>query len=293
MHSTGQRFEESGKNPRSISVQDIKEATCLSYDERKLLRVIADRTVRIRAFYTSQEYKSDYCTCWRSTESKGPRLGTGYIYGISESNGPCPCKKCKRKKSKKCKYWMLTVNTASYIVCNMKEAEKATIDLFYDNKSSMDGGQVRSLTPIDFLKSESDQERCSLFCVTCDPAIIERIRPLSSLQPSSCEGDLLDSFRRLLTQGRPAFALVVSHPHGLPKKITMGSLWWDPTSAHRLEFNALGCYGSEGAPVLLINSNFPSKISNANLSLTCLMRTKVDIGIRYRYWFSQIYYSCI
>ena len=250
----------------------------MSYDERKLLRVIADRTVRIRAFYTNQKF--DYCTCWRCTESRGPRLGTGYIYGISESNGPCPCKKCKRKKNRRCKYWTLTVNTASETVCNMKEAEKATIDLFYDNESSMDGGQVRSLTPVDFLKSESDQERCSLICVTCDPAIIERIRPLSSLQPSTCEGDLLDSFRRLLTQGRPDFALVVSHPHGLPKRITMISLRGVPPRYDVVMLGAIQRYGSAGAPVLLINSDFPSKISNANLSLTCLMRTKVDHGLR-------------
>ena len=219
-------------------------------EHRDAFRSIIDLTVRLRLYWTSPDRPDDdEFSNHRGT--KIPRMGTGFIDDVFDpvSDEPCPCDKCTGEITRK--FWRFTVRTAHHVVYNTEEAKSTRVDLFYDDDSCKFDGRMVTVTGLEVGVIFHDDDVCYMDCVTHDEALTERIKSLGTSFDSVIR-KLLDldlsslDFLPPCDGGRHP-TLIVSHPHGQPKKITLGQ--GRVGELPLLEYNAATCPGSSGAAV--------------------------------------------
>ena len=246
------------KNPgheEFISVQDFKDKylpRVHTDEDRDELRSMIDRTVRLRVYWISPDRPDDdQFSNHRGT--KIPRIGTCFIYNVYDpvSDEPCPCDKCNGEITKK--FWKFEVRTAAHVVYNTEEAKSTRVDLFYDDDSCRSDGRMVTVTGFEVVGIDHDEDICYMECVTHDEALAERIKSLwTSLFSGLIKRLDLDlpslDFLSPCDGGRRPI-LIVSHPHGQPKKITLGQGRDGELSL--VKYNTPTCPGSSGAPVFV------------------------------------------
>ena len=235
----------------------------LGREESEWLKAVIDLTVRLRVHWTSQDRPDDddYSE-FRGTDTL--RLGTGFIFhvGAPIKNRPCHCVKCDGKVRRK--FWALGIRTAHHVVYDSHEADTTNIDLFYDDVYSDLDGRMKTQKAIDVRHLNRDGDACVIFCSTHDEILVERIKTLindvfSLLPPddlptlNSRKFDLLK--RLMFPSACRRHVLIVSHPHGQPKKLSVGKTLGGMNIPHDgsgdyLEYDAPTCPGSSGAMVL-------------------------------------------
>ena len=260
-----------------MSVNDfIDSLSCSEGDPvREWVRATADLTVRLRVGYTSQDRPDGYPLCGDRGKSI-PRVGTGWIWHAdSEINEPCPCVYCDGQEVRK--YWRLYVDTAQHVVYDTEEAKRTRLDLFYDDETSRQDGKVVTVWALRVDRSYTKYDLCEMECVTHDERIGERVESLvrrwlsltediGSRPIYSKKSSLLDRLRKAeATRSRSTpiyskksslsgegqdYTLIISHPHGQAKKITLGKR--RPTvkggKPRYREYETATCPGSSGAP---------------------------------------------
>ena len=219
-------WKECEKNPgheEFISAKDFKEnylPRVHTDKHRDRLRTMIDLAVRLRIHRTSpgRPDEDDFHDCRGSDRV---RLGTGFISLVFDpvSNEPCPCVSCKGEITRK--FWRFRVRTAAHVVYNTEEAKQTKVDLFHDDDSCKLDGRMLSVTGLEVEWYNRDSDVCYIMCVAHDEALGERIKSAWSCwrdEPLDLSGlDLLPFYETLCCP-----ALIVSHPHGQPKKITVG-----------------------------------------------------------------------
>ena len=244
-----------------MSVQDFKDKFLprVHTDEhRDRLRSFIDRTVRLRLYWTSPDRPDDdELSYHRGT--KIPRMGTGFISHISDpvSDEPCPCDKCNGEITRK--FWRFKVRTAAHVVYNPEEAKSTRVDLFYDDDSSKFDGRMVTVTGLEVKRIDHNKDFCYTECVTHDEALAERFESLwTSFYSGIIERIDIDlpSLDCLppCDEGRYPI-LIISHPHGQPKKITWGQ--GRDGELCLVEYNTPTCPGSSGASVFVFESLVP------------------------------------
>ena len=238
--------------------------------QRETLKTLVDLTVRLRVHWTSSD-RPDEDDLSEHRGSGSLRTGTGFIWTVSgpHTSKPCPCRVCDGKVWRK--YWTFTVVTAQHVVYNTQEAQQTRVDLFYDEESSQQDGTMKTVWAAETVWAESPTDVSDVLCVTHDEFLAERISSLHH----SCRS-LLDSyeqsltrpkdhgaghrFRKVFHQKTQGHVVIVSHPHGQPKKITVGKMSGNLKSfdgGHLLEYSTATCPGCSGAQV------FPSDASSS------------------------------
>ncbi|GFS22993.1 hypothetical protein ElyMa_001628800 [Elysia marginata] len=233
-----------------------------SDQKQQEIRSLIDLTVRLRVNCTSLDRPDDdEIAGHRGTDRL--RVGTGCIrkFGNPEYNKPCPCGECRGAVTRK--HWRFHVRTARHVVFNTEEAKKTSIDLFYDDEHCKENKTMRSMRGVDLLRVKPGRDWCEILCVTCDEDLGERIESAGrcwlhndKIKP----GDLYDL--RLLPSSHKDCdpVMIVSHPHGQPKKITMGELRCRDEESPRIEYSTPTCPGTSGAPVF-VSSKYLDKFS--------------------------------
>lgn len=243
------------KNPDHINficAQDFKDNHLLkvmSVRSREQLRAMIDLTVMLKVHYTSSERPDDD----EFSQCRGTcllRTGTGMVDQVSSPKyyNRCPCGGCEGKKMKK--HWRFLVRTARHVVFDTAEAKRTKIDLFLDDEGCERDGRMKSVWGMEVWRYEKDRDRCDILCVTCDEDLGERIESawqyFNKNMIRSLDLSGLDLFS---TNDRECFqALIVSHPHGQPKKITWGELR-EKDENYRVSYTVPTCPGSSGAPL--------------------------------------------
>ena len=254
-----------------MSVSDFIDSLSCSDSEgdldlvRELFRATADLTVKLFVCYTSQDRPDGYPFCLYRGSSL-PRVGTGLIYRVdSEINEPCPCDKCKGQEVRK--YWRFYVVTAQHVVYDTEEAKKTRLDLFYDDETSHQEGKVVSVPALRVVRSDAEDDLCRMECVTHDERIGEMVESLyrrwvslgeviRSIESRSTPiyfntSSLSDRPREMSTRERQFYSLIISHPHGQAKKITLGK-HREMKDLDVLEYQTATCPGSSGAQVFVL-----------------------------------------
>ncbi|KAK3799882.1 hypothetical protein RRG08_051513, partial [Elysia crispata] len=259
---SGSRWTNCTKNPgheEFMSVQDFKDKylpRVHTDEQRDWLRAMIDLTVRLRLYWTSPDRPDDdELSYHRGTVN--PRMGTGFILRVfkPESDEPCPCDKCNGEITRK--FWRFKVQTAAHVVYNTEEAKSTRVDLFYDDDSCKFDGRMVTVTGLRVVRIDHDEDICYMECVTHDEALGERIESLwtslDSVIRKRVDLDLssLDFLPPCDGGRRPT--LIVSHPHGQPKKITLGQ--GRDEEYPQVEYNAATCPGSSGAPVFVFHTD--------------------------------------
>ena len=281
------------KNPgheKFISTKDFKDnylPKIKTKKHRDMFRAVLDLTVRLRVRWTSPGRPcNDVMQDYRGTDRL--RLGTGLITFVSDPvlDKPCPCIECKGEITRK--FWRLDVRTAHHVVYNTEEAKSTKVDLFYDSDKL--GGRMQTVKGLEVEQSDPDIDTCYMMCVTHDEALGEWIESAlrSKLDVSGEPLDLsgLDLLPSCDTGRYPT--LIVSHPHGQSKKITVGQgRHAEPPLA---EYNTATCPGSSGATVFWFHPDetcrrfnlwFPSVHSGSSISTSTQSRGKHNVFRRF------------
>ncbi|KAK6964367.1 hypothetical protein BgiMline_031590 [Biomphalaria glabrata] len=238
-------------------------------DLLELVKSLASLTVRISVMYSSLERRK----FWQGTEASYPGYicrgsdtcltGSGRICDVYEDTKyelTCPCSDCKEPMSgsERRAVWHIWVYSATHVVYNSVEAEKSVFKLFYDTSE----GKRKTFYGVKVLWSNITGDLCLLSCVTCDKELADELdQSLKGL--ISIWKRIRENYKRDKTleddarKYKDRIVVIVSHPHGGPKKVSFGQL-------HSKERKKIGsdngwhinyltntCSGSSGAPVYL------------------------------------------
>ena len=241
----------------------------MSDREHQVLKASIDLTVRLRVQrISSNRPVTDSLYEQRGTDMQ--QVGTGSIGFVYPpvSNQPCRCRDCEGNVSRI--YWPFTVCTASHVVYDTEEAQETKVDLFFDDENSdLDGGTMKSVWAVAVVDSKPEDDVSMMMCVTHDEKLAKKIDLLVShrdLLSFPSKKTLLSLRKRLkhffLSLARDNFVLIVSHPHGKPKKMTIGRMKSSVMKEDNGEFAEQNmkyytptCKGSSGAPVLFIGKD--------------------------------------
>ena len=223
--------------------------------------------MRVRVQRTSQlRPDSDELSAYRGTDRL--RVGSGYMVGFITprvDGEPCPCGECDGKVMKQ--GWTFSILTASHVVFNTEEAKETRVDLFYDDEDCRLDGRMKTAWALEIEWSHPSKDVCKMVCVTHDEATVERIKAIElswlyfreHYLPLRLEiFHILDKFTKARVPKGHFHAVIISHPHGQPKKVTVGT--WighrdcssGDSSKKYLSYLTATCPGSSGAPVLLL-----------------------------------------
>ena len=182
------------------------------------------------------------------------RLGTGFIYHVERAKGTgdsqhCPCDKCDGNVERK--FWVFKVWTAHHVVYNTEEAKKTKVDLFYDTESCRQAGKMKTVVGLEVLGTYPKKDACFVLCATHDEAIGEKIESTyRRLFGNTVNApDLSDLGLPFWVKGLYP-AMIVSHPHGQPKMVTVGDVRDEES---HMKYNTPTCPGSSGASVFMLN----------------------------------------
>ena len=251
-------WENCRKNPNHKHFFPVQDATTipllrsLSDKDREWLRLTGDLTVRLRVNYTSRTRPDgDGFSHLRGLGDL--RVGTGFIWRVSQGfYKPCPCGICDKQEMRK--HWRFQVRTAQHVVYDTSEAKETKVDLFYDDERSLEDGKMVTVQAVGVNRSESARDICSFSCVTHDEMIGRWVELIYQRWLSlECFGiEISPTYVLacdLLGLKSRHFAVIISHPHGQAKKITVG---WVRDGMSFIggacdEYHTDTCPGSSGA----------------------------------------------
>ncbi|BFZ18969.1 hypothetical protein BsWGS_22008 [Bradybaena similaris] len=187
------------------------------------------------------------------------RCGSSFVQKVEiVRNKPCPCAECERSAekqegSREPQWGKVTLTTALHVLKEEADATRCEVRFFYDSDDSRDQEKT-----IHGQKSHSRDEKgdwCALVCVTHDLDLLT---------------DLENKLEKYWTLGRSLkekygnsdcnVVVVVSHPHGGPKRVSVGKgKVMDKDREVREEqnwctysYDAVTCAGSSGGPVYVL-----------------------------------------
>ncbi|XP_059146344.1 uncharacterized protein LOC131933792 [Physella acuta] len=209
------------------------------------------------------EGKPDNEKCSHSVESfealdaDEARKATGRIKYVemveSIHNQVCSCPECQSRpvEDRETEFSRVVVVTATHNICNV-DITKLVCRLNYD-----DMGDI----PVDLyccsIKTfDVSRDRCELYCdihdVNLRNDLFENIKSFASLNTS-----LYEKYRN---QENLDLLVIISHPHGLEKRVSVGKLldvhtsngWLPNTLYTQYFYGTPTCRGSSGAPVYVL-----------------------------------------
>lgn len=113
-------------------------------------------------------------------------------------------------------YGFINVRTNRHVICDVNEARNTEVEFFFDTPDRLG---IVTLTGHDVIP-DADSEQCvTLQCVTHDTDFITKIHRLVEDAKILCAA-IPQSVKYAMTD----FAIVVSHPHGTAKALSVGGL---------------------------------------------------------------------
>ncbi|GFS25064.1 hypothetical protein ElyMa_005173600 [Elysia marginata] len=210
------------------------------------IKTFASLVVRLRINYVST-YRPDGYTFARSRGAYLPHLGTGWVYRLKRGIGHCPCQIClNNPPSSSPDWWDIEVFTACHVVYDKQEAQWTSVDFFHND----DNSEITTVLGYDVKDNDPRNDVCILRCATHDKHLFQTLED-AMWMCYYLKKDIKDALL-------PSLCVVISHPHGKPKKITVGEIAgkadFCPEESLMADFmytySAETCNGSSGAPVL-------------------------------------------
>ncbi|GFO01377.1 hypothetical protein PoB_002788200 [Plakobranchus ocellatus] len=179
-----------------------------------------------------------------------PHYGSGYIDSVKEGSGSCPC--CHQ--TLQCpSWWAVDVITACHVIFDTREAQCTHVDFFYDDITSTSCGRMKTLKGVRVLTRNFGADHCKLRCVTHEENLAHELQQIVSKYNFKVWTMKAPPMRAV---GMPCF--IVSHPHGQPKKVTIGKVEAIEklnNSNYKLIYSTNTCSGSSGALVLVLQED--------------------------------------
>ncbi|GFR95266.1 hypothetical protein ElyMa_006270000 [Elysia marginata] len=219
---------------------------------------VAERTVKLRVGYTSMERPEGYAF-YNHRGTSLVHTGSGWIeHVISRTDVPCPCTDCDRSVSPHTGFWFeVNVITACHVVYNAEEAKSTRVDVHYDAKTSRREGTMQTIWAYDVIKSGAVEDACVLVCAAHELYNVQLSFPLKVR--------VLPTPDLKVTRDDPC--IVISHPHGSPKQVTVGEVRQADRSHPEglITYSADTCPGTSGAPVLCLYSEGSRTVTQSSV----------------------------
>ena len=140
-------------------------------------------------------------------------------------------------------WYELCIITAKHVVYNNEEARSTRVDFFCDDENSECNGKMKTAYGYEVDNELPGSDVCLLRCFTQDKDLIRQVEKTFAIMTGIS----------LNLKSAPFTTLIVSHPHGMPKHITVGEKTQEcPTESVPLTYTTSTCPGSSGAPVLFL-----------------------------------------
>ncbi|GFO26728.1 hypothetical protein PoB_005323300 [Plakobranchus ocellatus] len=218
----------------------------------KYVQLVSALTVRLRVAFTSWERPEGY-TFYNYRGSDDLQVASGFVQDVYRGHGPCPCPKCKNSLTAAQEWFCVNIETACHVVFDTTEAEATKADAFYDDDSSQNRGRMKTLFGLDTMVQSQDKDFCVLLCATHDKLLGQELLQYKeeldkTLNLKRWREDNLDDYAYFL-------CLIVSHPHGRAKHITVGETekFIKDEAFIKVRYSTDTCCGSSGAPVSIVN----------------------------------------
>ncbi|XP_059157966.1 uncharacterized protein LOC131942238 [Physella acuta] len=224
----------------------------------KTIKTLAAITVQVKTKFTSLERPEFYpgtqvpYPCYNDRGSHVMRLGTGRVYDVykyTESDRTCRCAKCQVSATPSKVWGEIRVLTATHVVFDASEARQTRCVLgFDDNKSPvvcLDGWGVEG-------RPDIERDWCWLSYVTCDLELVDELNKMC-WRFKDLLGEVSYKYERFF--GVDKLTVIVSHPHGCPKQVSVGQLTHKRKRfgfMTRYWYTTCTCPGSSGAPVYML-----------------------------------------
>ncbi|KAI8786426.1 hypothetical protein BgiBS90_013784, partial [Biomphalaria glabrata] len=234
-------------------------SSCRGDDLHELIKAVSRLTVRIAVENVSHQ-RPQFWLDGQRLPGYRVRFGSGRIEHVTRCTGSrnnaCPCKECRVSLSPKQSWGLVRVSTATHVVFDDLEAKHTTCRLFYDNETS----PVVDLEVIKVDTSDVKSDVCKLICVSCDMSLVTQLEQMVDSFISSWE-KAFDHYYEDEIFAQEKLAVIVSHPHGYYKHISIGH-WKEnfletgnETVLKRFTYDTPTCPGSAGAYVLIPDFN--------------------------------------
>ena len=232
------------------------------------VKTISALTVMLRVGYTSWE-RPNYFAFSQHRGSDVQHTGSALVSEITEHDGPCQCSECDHSplQSRPQKWFEIHLETALHVIYNTEEAQASRVDFFYDDERAIAEGRKKTLWATEVRKAHSQGDFCSFVCVTHNLDLAQR---LQEYLRKSTKAKFYGLSGRWMASGWDNMCVMASHPHGQPKKITLGRLMneHEITPAHRYYVYSLDtCPGSSGARGAVVEFSRYNNKSFFSLSL--------------------------
>ncbi|CAG5134380.1 unnamed protein product [Candidula unifasciata] len=215
----------------------------------ELIQVLSDLTVRVSVQYTS-ENRPETCPhngtpypFYRQRDTNMVRTGTGWVWNLEKFSQmydmkTCPCLQCRLSENPETKWAEIVIGSAAHVVFDDKEGRHTTCHLFYDKGS----------TP--------EEDKCKMIYITHDMELADRLESLTK-RFVDLQKILNQMFNSKLDSVEMQSRLIVSHPHGCNKQISIGYYTErvevkDARNLTRYVYTTPTCPGSSGAPVYVL-----------------------------------------
>ncbi|KAK6979694.1 hypothetical protein BgiMline_020681 [Biomphalaria glabrata] len=170
----------------------------------------------------------------------------------------CRCTKCQHSESPSKLWWEYAVSTATHVVFDDVEASHVTCRLFYDNKDS----PMVTLNGFSVENASIQNDRCKMVCTSCDVNLGSKLDQMV--------GHFKDAWLKvrdkfIKTRDFDKLTLIVSHPHGCSKQISVGH-WVDKhrvgneEDLKKFTYTTCTCPGSSGAPIYLVGFSWKGSV---------------------------------
>ncbi|GFN83866.1 hypothetical protein PoB_001037200 [Plakobranchus ocellatus] len=200
-----------------------------------IVKAVANVTVKlvVRLNSATRLPFNEYCYSLRG-DTNSIHVGSGWIIDVEKGFGPCQgCSECSRSSpfqgeelSKDKEQWYFVyVVTASHVVFDVDEAEATEVQIFYDDKKSRKDKRMKSIYGVALSRECSQDDSSVVRCVTHDESLAhELFRNAEKMKMIFVKRDLGIKAEESVWGASPdnRLCIVVSHPHGQPKMVTLG-----------------------------------------------------------------------
>ncbi|BFZ18967.1 hypothetical protein BsWGS_22006 [Bradybaena similaris] len=231
---------------------------CKKLENHKHYINICDLQQRLPGIITNDPDFSEFITIMCSLTTmiqlsvgEDVRCGSSFVQKVEiVRNKPCPCAECER--SAETRWGKVTLTTALHVLEKEADATRCEVRFFYDSDDSRDQKIIKGQ------KSHSRDEKgdwCALVCATHE---LDLLRDLDNMLKKYWT--LGRSLKEKYGNSDCNVVVVVSHPHGGPKRVSVGKgKVMDKHKEVREEqnwctysYDAATCDGSSGGPVYVL-----------------------------------------
>lgn len=246
-----------------------------------LIKILSDLTVRVKVEYTSEDRPLTYPDSdrpypfSRSWNVDMMRTGSGWVWNVEKysqiyDQKVCSCKECCLSSAPATKWAEIGIRSAAHVVFDLKEGKRTTCHLYYDEGSTPETCPgVVTLSGMSRVDINVKEDWCKMTFVTHDMVLADTLEALTKrfmdLQKelrqkyNSCTGPLPIEPKCFAPDkdAKPTLTVIVSHPHGCNKQITIGEYTQreevrDSRNLTKYTYNTATCPGSSGAPVYIL-----------------------------------------